>query len=87
MSRRLVFLVRFANRAVTSYVKGLDAGSTVQTVMGSINYSFSCAEQRESKSLWTDYQSKLAPETEIVCVVPDGQLIQSPATVVLRVES
>jgi hypothetical protein len=41
-------------------------GSTVQTVTGGTGDKFSYAEQRESKQLWTYYQRKLSPETEIV---------------------
>jgi hypothetical protein len=34
-----------------------------------------------------DYRSKLSPETEIVYVVSDGQIIQSSTTVVGLVET
>jgi hypothetical protein len=39
------------------------------------------------KQVWTNYQSKESPETEIVYVVTDGQIIQSPTAIVGQVES
>lgn len=58
----------------------------MQVVTGGINYNFSHAEQRESKQMRMDSQSKLLPHTEIkfVCYV---QIIPSPATIVGQIES
>jgi hypothetical protein len=50
--------------------------SILQTVTGGINYTFSDAKQQARKYIWTDYQSKLSPETEIVYVLSDGQIMQ-----------
>jgi hypothetical protein len=55
-------------------------------VTSGISCNFSDAEQQESEHLWTDYQSKLSPEMKIVYVVSNGQIIQSPVTIVGQVD-
>jgi hypothetical protein len=53
--------------------------STGRAVTDGINYNFYDVELGESKKLETDYQCKLSPETETVCVVSVGQI--TPLTV------
>jgi hypothetical protein len=60
---------------------------TAQKVKGGINYKFTDLKQQKSEELWTDYHRTRSPETEIFYVVSDGQIIQSPNTIVGHVES